>query len=129
MMEDTSYDQFQQDLSSSQLPKTLRQYILDTDQPDQNVMARNYFYKSWVFRVMLLLPNLICILGGTYLFYIEGTSASEHQKQADAKRDQSTSDPKGAVWILGGLITAAGFVIWVFWATVGMFASRLFRKA
>lgn len=77
---------------------------------------------------MLMLPNIVCILGGTYLFYIEGMATSEHQRQADRKSGESTSDPKGFVWIWGGLVLAAGFAAWIFWAAVGVVVSRLFKR-
>lgn len=130
ILHSTAYEPFEEetDVPSPAHQDSLVDYILNTEEPDQTVIALEYFYKSWVFRFFLLLPNIVCIFGGAWLFSFEGRSASDHEQQLKKQGGVAVHDPKGGVFIIVALPVAIGFAVWVFWAAIGMWASRVFWK-
>ena len=98
-------------------------------EPDEYLLSQHYFYKSKLFRSLLVLPNLMCIAGGVFAFYLEGHSAVKDGKNLSASAGFNSWDPKGWIWLYGSMIVGASVGVWIVWAAVVMFSSRLFRAA
>ena len=109
---------------------SLIQYLvsLGNADPDLDIVSKDFFYRSWIFRSLLLLPNIICTIAAVILFSLSLRASTENIRKYKANGGFSLWDPKGNVWILGLYAVCIGSAIWIVWVTIAMFLSRLFRS-
>lgn len=69
----------------------------------------------------------MCVAGGVFAIYKEGTSALENGADLVSKGGLDVRDPKGEVWWYIGTVLWVSVSVWIVWAAVGMWVSRLFR--
>ncbi|KAL9056655.1 MAG: hypothetical protein Q9162_002826 [Coniocarpon cinnabarinum] len=122
-----TYSQMASDIPADAChPKTsLVTYLLSTGpaDPDLDKVSRDFFYKSWTCWSLLLLPNIICALGGAVVFVLEAKAALEKSSTVQAQGGLSSYDQKGWVWVTGVLALAVGATLWFVWVTIAIIAA------